>query len=273
MESRLTANYFIEYGPWLAYEFNHQSKPNSKFTRKNINFIKSNKAFTNRPGFWHNMEARILPLENREIIQLEARDEENEAVLKMNFLSHSDDTDNYTRLLIQTSVQTPKPVISMFFTILELHFGIIVKPLNLSPSMIKSLVIYEYTTADDVVLELEDKNNDLFYSLTLPSSLLIDKFENLKNDAGLIDAAVADVLRKTISERITLPRITGFEVESCRLVKDMSKKLRRGKVAKKDRENNEESVEDKVVVFEMEEDNKPSAERCGRIFDWLTQKI
>lgn len=271
MESRLTANYFIEYGPWLAYEF-VCSKPNSKLTRKNINFIKSNKAFTDRPGFWKSMEARVLPLINREIIQLEARNEENEAVLKMNFLSHSNDSDNYTRLLIQTSVQTPQPVINMFFTILELHLGIIAKPLNLSPSMIKSLVIYEYTTADDVVLELEDKNNDLFFSLTLPSSLLIYKFENLKNDASLIDAAVADVLRTTISERITLPRITGFEVESCRLVKDMSKKLSRGRIAKKDKED-EESADNKVVVFEMEEDNKPSAERCGRIFNWLTQSV
>ena len=86
----------------------------------------------------------------------------------------------------------------------------------------------------------------------------------------MIDCAVADILRESLSEQINLPKIVGFDVESCRLqaMKQEKRKKIRSEVEEKE---NIHATLDKYVVFEMSEDNKPSTERCNQIFNWLTK--
>ena len=273
MESRNTANYFIRNGPWLAYRLNLVSRP--KFSLSDIKFISANKGFTCRKPHWEAINGTVMPFVNTQIVKLELQDEKSDFVLKVYFVCNEQETDNYRLMLIKPPEngldEQFTESIEVLTNILELHFGIDTKPLELSSELIKSLIIYEYTTADDIVLEMEDKIHDLEYELTLPSSYLIEKFNDLKEDSSSIDCAIAEILRKTISEQINLPKVVGFEVESCRLQK--THRRRRKKIRSSDVEeieNIDDSL-DRFVLFEMSDDDKPSVERCNQIFNWMTR--
>merc|ERR1712071_554438 len=226
MESRTTANYFVDDNPtWIAYSIGTTITHEILHKFKNcVAFSKRDYTTELREIGWSSIDA----FDNKfnvagkvhKLVKLNFKDGDGKELLKLIFIPDLCGPGNIYPLVFM-----PRPDkwdhrcpeykrLNYFYTILTMHYRTVIKPLSLRPECLKSMLLKEYVVGmDDIELHAADPSTNISIKINFPDTSILDDEPN-------IDLLLSNAIKRTLSLNCPVPRIVGFQIEMMDIVYD-----------------------------------------------------